>query len=98
MISSFDDMENAWNLHFGADAFQQIQRTERIAGALHKQNRSLQGAEDFIAEFCSITTAAEWISQTNDRANFFFKSDVASDTTAHALTDQNRRCSCAWSR
>jgi hypothetical protein len=89
MIPTFDNVERCWSLHLVAHALKHIQRTERIAGALHKQNRSVQGAEDCISKPCSITGRAQRISKANQSVHLFFQGNVAPDTAAHALADQN---------
>jgi hypothetical protein len=89
MIPAFDNVKDAWSLHLGADALKQIQRTKRITRALHKEDRSLQGAEDFISKPCSITGPAQRISKANQGIHLFFQGNVAPDTATHALADQN---------
>jgi hypothetical protein len=89
MIPAFDNVEDAWSLHLGADALKQIQRTERVARALHKEDRSLQGTEDFISKPCSITGPAQRISKANQGVHLFFQGNVAPDAATHAFADQN---------
>jgi type II secretory pathway component PulJ len=91
MIPAFDNVKEAWSLHLGADALKQIQRTKRITRALHKEDRSLQGAEDFISKPCSITGPAQRISKANQGVHLFFQGNVAPDTATHAFADENYR-------
>src|SRR5438046_2356706 len=88
MVAAFNDMQKVWRFHFGSNPLQKIQRTKRIAGALHKENGRGQGTQDFIAEFCAIARRAERVSKTNEPVHFFSKRQVASNTTAHAFAGQ----------
>jgi hypothetical protein len=36
MVAAFDDVKKVRRFHFAPDAFEQIERAERIAGALHE--------------------------------------------------------------
>jgi hypothetical protein len=96
MIPAFDNVKEAWSLHLGADALKQIQRTKRITRALHKEDRSLQGAEDFISKPCSITGPAQRISKANQGVHLFFQGNVAPDTATHAFADEDYRTLRPW--
>ena len=89
MVAAFHDMQKVWRFHFGSNPLQKIQRTQRIAGALHKENGRGQGAQDFIAEFCAVAHRAERVSKTNESVHFFSKRHVASNTPAHAFANQD---------
>ena len=73
MIAALDAMQEVAWLHFATNALQEIQRTKRIVGALHEQDRRSQSAQDFIAKFGPITHRAERISEANQTGDIFFE-------------------------
>ena len=91
MIAAFYNVENVPRFHLRAHAFEQIERTKRIARALDKEDRRAQSAQNFVAKFCPIAHRAERISKANERVYFFLQRDVTSDPPAHALADQDGR-------
>ncbi len=91
VIAAFYNVENVPGFHLRAHAFEQIERTKRIARALDKEDRRAQSAQNFVAKFCAIAHRAERISKANDRVYFLLQRNVTSDPPAHALADQNRR-------
>ena len=44
MIATLDHVQKVWRFHLGSDVLEKIRRTERIARALHKQDRRSQSA------------------------------------------------------
>ena len=91
MIAAFDNVENVPRFHLRAHAFEQIERTKRIARALDEEDRRAQSAQNFVAKFGAITHRAKRISKANERIDFFLQRDVTPDSPAHALADQNCR-------
>src|SRR5437773_11831639 len=85
MVAAFHDMQKVWRFHFGSNTLQKIQRIQRIAGALHKENGRGLGAQDFIAEFCAVAHRAERVSKTNVSVEFCSKRYVASSMPTHAV-------------
>jgi hypothetical protein len=98
MVSFFDNEKRVCRFHFSAHALKNIQRTKWIARPLHKQDRGLQSAQNFIPKSCSITRRAERISETNNSVDFFFQGKMTSNAAAHALADQNCGLSSPGSR
>src|SRR6266513_3820232 len=88
MVAAFNDMQKVWRFHFDSNPLQKIQRTKRIAGALHKENGRGQSAQDFIAEFCAVAHRAERVSKTDESVHFFGERHVASNTPTHAFAGQ----------
>ena len=91
MIAAFNDVQKVRCLHFYAHLLQEIQRTKRVARALHKQDRRIESAQHFIAQFCSIAHRAKRIPKTNESVHFFLQRGVTSNTSAHAFADQDCR-------
>ena len=90
MIALFNDVQKVWRFHFCAHLLKEIQRTKRIARALHKEDWRAENSQDFVPEFCAIAHRAERISQTNKCVHFFFERHMTADASAHALADQDR--------
>src|SRR4029077_12016293 len=85
MVAAFDHMQAVWRFHLASNALQQIQRTQRVACALHKQDRRSQRAQNFVANFCAITHGAKRIAKTDQAVDFSLERHVTSNTSAHAL-------------
>ena len=90
MIAALDDVQKVWRFHLGSNALQQIQRTQRVARALHKEDGRSQRAQNFVAKFCAIAHGAKRIAKTNQAVDFFLERHVTSDTAAHAFADEEK--------
>jgi hypothetical protein len=88
MVAAFDQVQKVRRFHFGSDALQQIQRTQRIARALNKQDRRSQRTQNFVAKFCAIAHGAKRISEANQAVHFFLERHVTSNPAAHAFADE----------
>src|SRR5258707_7807987 len=92
MVATLDDVPEIPRFHLGSHPLQKIQRTQRVARSLHKQDRRSQRAQNFVANFCAIAHGAERIAKTNQAFEFFLERHVTSDTAAHAFADEQE----AW--
>jgi hypothetical protein len=91
MISSLDDVQFVHGLHLPTDIFEQVEGTERVARALHKEDWRPQLEKHLVAKLCRITCAAKRIAEAYDCRDFLFEGEMTSDAGAHALANQNRR-------
>lgn len=98
MIAAFDDVKKIRGRHLAPDLFQEFERTKRVAGSLHEQDRRPQFAQYLVAEFGRIPAAAERITEANQTGHRFFEREMAPDAAAHAFTDQDRRLTGVLSR
>ena len=71
MVAALNHVQKVWRFHVGPNALQQIQRTQRVARALHKEDGRGQRTQNFVAKFCAITQGAKRISKTNQAVDFF---------------------------
>ena len=93
MIATVDHVQEIPRFHFGSHPLQQIQRTKRVARALHKEDGRSQRAQNFVPNFCAITHGAKRIAKTNQDVDFFLERHVTSNPAAHAFPDkQETRC------
>ena len=53
MIAAFDHVQSVRCFHLSPDAFQKVQRTQRVTRALHKQNGCSQSAQNFVTKSCA---------------------------------------------
>src|SRR3954470_17587060 len=91
MVATLNHMQFVRSAHFGSHLFEEIQRTKRIACPLNEENRCIDFAQHFVAQFCRIAAAAQGITETNQARDFFLKGNVTSDPPAHAFADQEKR-------
>jgi hypothetical protein len=89
MIAALDDVKKIWRFHFAPNVLEQVERAERISSALHEQDRRSQIAQDFVPQAFWISGAAKRIPEANKTRDRFFKGNVATDSSAHALSDQD---------
>ena len=87
MISPLDDVQFVHCSHLASDIFKQLERTERIASALHKEDLRPQRQKNFVAQLRAVTGAAERIAEAYDRRDFLFESKMTSNPRAHAFAD-----------
>jgi hypothetical protein len=87
MISSLDDVQLVHGSHLVSDIFEQVERAERIASALHKEDRCPQRQKHFVAQLRAVTGAAERIAEAHNRRDFLFESKMTSNSRAHAFAD-----------
>jgi hypothetical protein len=91
VITAFHYVQLIRRPHLATHSREHIQGTERIARALHEQNRGGQLAQNLVAQLAAITAAAERIAEANHRRHGFLQRQVTSYTSAHALPDQHDR-------
>src|ERR1700704_3992103 len=89
MVAAFDDVKEVRRFHFLPDVFEQIEGTEWIARSLREQDWRPQIAQNFIPQPFHVSGGAKRIAETNQTRDRFFKSDVATDPSAHAFPDQD---------
>ena len=87
MISSLDDVQLVYGSHLVSNIFEQVERTERIASALHKEDRRPQRQKNFVAQLRAVTGATERIAEAYNRRDFLFESKMTSNPRAHAFAD-----------
>ena len=87
MIATFDNAQKVWGFHLDSNLFQEIQRTQRVARALHKQDGRSQSTQNLVAKFCPIAHGAKRITKANQAIHFFLERHMTSDPAAHAFAD-----------
>jgi len=87
MIAAFDNAQKVWGFHLGSNLLKEIQRTQRVARALHKQDGRSKRAQNLVSKFCPITHGAKWITKANQAIYFLLERHVTSDPPAHAFAD-----------
>ena len=65
MVSVLNQMQKIWRFHFGSNALQKIQWTERVARTLDKKDGRRQSAQNLVAKFCSVTHRTQRVPETN---------------------------------
>jgi hypothetical protein len=88
MVAAFDEVEEIRRCHFAPDVLEQIERAERIARSLDEQDGCPEIAQNFIPQPFWIAGATERIPEADETRDRFFKSNVATDPSAHAFPDQ----------
>lgn len=95
MIRALDHIKLVGYAHARADLCQAVERTKRIARALHKQDGCAQRDQDFVAKRAAL--ADEGVAQTDECKSPLVRGivcEVTTDTTAHALAYEHDRL--AW--
>ena len=88
MVAAFDDVEEIRRCHFAPDVLEQIEWAERIARSLREQDWRQEIAQHFIPQPFWIAGATERIPEADETRDRFFKSNVATDPSPHAFSDQ----------
>jgi hypothetical protein len=94
MVAAFNDMQEVWCFHLGANLLKKIPGTKRIARALDKEDRRAQSPQNFSADFRAIAQGTEWVSEANKPRHFFLQRYVTTNATTHAFADQDCRSRC----
>ena len=89
MIAAFDNAQKVWGFHLGSNLLKEIQRTQRVARALHKQDGRSKRAQNLVSKFCAVAHSAERIAKANQAVYFLLERQMTSDPAAHALADQD---------
>ena len=79
MVAAFDDEQLVGGGHTASNRDKEIQGAERISGSLDEQHGSSQIIEDLVAELGGISTAAQWITEANERGDWFLEREMAAD-------------------
>ena len=85
MIAALNDAQKVWRFHLCSHTLQQIERSQRVACTLHKENRRSQRAQNFVAKFCAIAHGTKRIAKANKAVDLFFERYVTSNSSAHAF-------------
>src|SRR4051794_13168085 len=89
VIATLDYEQLVRRSHLASHLLEQIERTQGVARALHKEDRCRDLAQDFVAQLCRIAAAAKRVPQTDERVHIFLEREMAADSAAHALPDQD---------